>query len=248
MTRRSQGRRRLIFLHGYTTAWPKAPVWTRLLAEVGLGDVEVDAPAAPRGVARRDAFNPRGLPSWFRYSTDHSAEVPQRFDAPDAGDLDSLLSGPGSLYDSLRSAARDCGGAHRLALVGESQGGVVAAALAMRWNLEHPGDQLGAVGLLRTAPDPSTWSGGAPARFDTRFQVLLGALDATFRPTFSIHALEPLLRCNPSASTEVPSPYRQHDGNVRLEVLPGVEHGTANRAVYRRYVQLLAQDWPPVGG
>ena len=213
-------------------AWPKAPVWERLLAEAGRTDVAVVAPVAPAGVARRDPFNPRGKPSWFRYSTDHSGEVPQRFDPPNPQDLAAVLGGPGSLTEVLQRAASGAGGARNVALVGESQGGVVAAALAMRWNTANPHDQLGAVGLLRTAVDPCAWVQGVPVSRSTVFHVVLGASDTTFRPEFSLRSLQPLLDGEPPAA------------DVRVHVLPAVGHADSNRVVYRRYVQLLTEEWP----
>ncbi|MFM7686801.1 MAG: hypothetical protein ACKPDI_12880 [Actinomycetota bacterium] len=248
MSARGRGNPQLIFLHGYTTAWPKAPVWNRLLGEVGLAHVGVTVPVAPKGSGRRDPFNPRGLPSWFRYGTDHGSLLPQEFDAPHAADLVDAVADTGALWRLMRQAVRAAGGAHRVALAGESQGGVVAAVLAMRWNAAHPDDQLGAVGLLRTAADPSTWVAGVPPRMRTRFHVVLGAADTTFRPTFSLHSLEPLLRANPATVDEVPSAYRHASGNVHVEVLPDVGHGDSNRRVYRRYVQLLSADWPSADG
>jgi pimeloyl-ACP methyl ester carboxylesterase len=234
-----------LFLHGYTSPWPKAPVWERLFREVGSGDVKVVAPAAPSGVHRRDPFNPRGRPSWFRYATDHSGEVPQQFDTPHAGDLHDVIDGPAdtALLGVLERAVRSAGDAGRVALVGESQGGVVAAALALRWNLQHPDDHLGAVGLVRTAVDPGIWNGVTPPRFATRFHVLLGAADATFRPYFAVNSLGPLLEHNRCSTAEVPSAYRSSDGNVAVELMPGIGHSDSHRAVYRRCVALLHRDW-----
>lgn len=245
-----------MFLHGYTTAWPASPTWLMLLAAEHRPSIEVTTPVAPSGVSRRDAFNPRGKPSWFRYSTDLSGAQPQQFDRPDEADLAQVVFGTGdaprggSLWSVLERAVEAAGGADGVALAGESQGGVVAAYLGVRWNRLHPTDQLGALSLIRTAVDPVTWAtatelnGVAPPRFVTRIHVVLGAADTVFHPAFSLHSLVPMLHNNRVRTGDVPAPYRHPDGNVTVEVLDGVGHADHNRQVYRTVVRLLVRDWP----
>jgi hypothetical protein len=268
------GRRRVpqfIFLHGYTTPYPAAKIWDALFAQSGRSEVQVHTPVAPNGRSRRDPFNPKGRPSWFRYSTDHSALVPQRADRPDLGDVAHGMYDSGGtkagppLWDLLSSAVRAAGGAADVALAGESQGGVMAAFLGFEWNRRHPDDQLGALGLIRTAVDPQTWQPrppsrqnlsfddawagvgvvddpewtGVPPRYRTMFHVVLGADDVTFRTYLSMYSLGPLLQRNPLRDGT--------DGNVEITVLPGVGHADHDRQVYRTYLKSLLQTWPAPG-
>lgn len=251
MARRA-GPPQFVFLHGYTTPYPGVGVWDRLFAAAGSAPVQVHAPVALGGVSRRDPFNATGRPSWFRYSTDHSQLVPPQFDRPDFADVAQSLHGRGtkageSLWQVLERAVDAAGSAGRVALAGESQGGVMAAFLGIEWNRVNPDAQLGALGFIRTALDPQTWQPRPPGvpvvddptqavrppRYDTQFQVVLGSDDLTFRPWFSLASLGPLLDSNPVGG-----------GNADLVVLDGVGHADHDRAVYRAYVDLLLRRWP----
>lgn len=249
-------RPQFVFLHGYTTPFPGVGIWKRLFAAAGAPDVEVHAPTAPGGVGRRDPFNPTGRPSWFRYSTDLSRLVPPRFDRPDFGDVAECMyerngtKAGGSLWEVLERAVSAAGGAAHVTLAGESQGGTMAALVGFEWNRVNPRQQLGTIGLIRTAVDPQTWQprpqgspvvddplwAVPPPRYRTRFHVVLGDDDATFRPWFSLASLGPLLDANPLGE------------NVEVTVLPGVGHADHDRLVYRTYVGRLLRQWPrPLG-
>lgn len=251
MVRRSR-RPQFVFLHGYTTPYPGAGLWKRLFEAEGAGEIEVHTPVAPSGVVRRDPFNPKGRPSWFRYATDHSALVPPRFDRPN---FDDVLHGmydargtksDGSLWGVIERAVTAAGSADRVVLAGESQGGTMAALLGFEWNRVHPREQLGALGLIRTAVDPHTWQPRppgqpivddaewniSPAPSSTIVHLVLGEADRTFRPWFSIASLGPLLDA------------RASNGGVSVEVIPGVGHADHDRLVYRTYAQRLLRRWP----
>lgn len=243
----------VIFLHGYTT--PGDPPEGRIEAafdQAGMR-VRVIAPTAPSGRSRLDPYNPYGRASWFRYRSDHTSCVPQRLDQARAADVREVLFGAAGLVEVLGEAV-DLQGAARVAVVGESQGGVMAALLAVHWNLTHPSRQVGALGLVRTAPDPLTWkdlrrperdsawptgSGRVPPRFDTRIAMVLGAEDQVFRPYTSLYAAGPLLESNPVASgIEVPG-LSHPAGNARVRILPGVGHSSHSDVVFRELADLL---------
>lgn len=243
----------VIFLHGYTT--PGDPPEERVEAafdQAGM-KVAVIAPTAPSGRSRLDPYNPYGRASWFRYRSDHTSCVPQRLDRARADDVREVLFGAAGLVEVL-GAAVDRDGAARVAVVGESQGGVMAALLAVHWNLTHPSQQLGALGLVRTAPDPLTWrdlsrpeigthwptgTGRVPPRFDTRIAMVLGAEDQVFRPYTSLYAAGPLLETNPVASgIEVPG-LSHPAGNARVRILPGVSHSSHSEMVFRALADLI---------
>lgn len=244
---------KVMFLHGYTT--PGEPPEGRIEAvfdQAGM-EVTVVAPTAPSGRSRLDPYNPHGRASWFRYRSDHTSCVPQRLDRARAEDVREVLFGQAGLVEMLGDAvARD--GAARVAIVGESQGGVLAALLAVHWNLTHPSHQVGALGLVRTAPDPLTWMdlcrsesdspwptgpGRVPPRFDTSIAMVLGAEDQVFRPYTSIYAAAPLLESNPVASgIEVPG-LSHPEGNTRVRILPGVSHASHSDVVFRALADLI---------
>mgnify|MGYP000275836150 CR=1 FL=1 len=255
----------VIFLHGYTTPTePSRANLTRAFASVGL-TAELITPQAPSGALRNDPFNPTGQPSWFRYSTDHSATIPQRLDDANLSDVYQVMYSPWtangseqmSLWDVLTVAAAHDGAA-RVALVGESQGGVMAALIGIEWNRQHPTNQLGWLGLVRTAPDRHTWQprprnrdetfsfdpewSTVPASYTTRISVVLGAEDLTYRTSTSLAALGPLL-----ANNRIHTPgigiYHSPSGNVDLRILTDVTHDSQEQRVFQTLAQSIAT-WP----
>lgn len=244
----------MLFLHGYTSPGePSHATLTQALSNAGV-TADVYTPLAPAGDTRRDPFNPDGASSWFRYATDNSALVPQGVDYAELSDVYDVMYSPwvshdashASLWDQLTMLV-DRDGAESVALVGESQGGVMAALLGMEWNRQHPENQLGWLGLVRTAPDPHTWQprpanqqrtftfdpqwDHVPPRYQTNFCVVLGADDPTYRTYTSIAALGPLLINNPVCNPEIAIHY-DIDGNVDLRILPGVTHDSHEAEVF----------------
>jgi len=245
----------VVFLHGYTSPGdPPEELIQGAFEQAGM-EVTVMAPTAPSGRSRLDPYNPHGRASWFRYRSDHTSCVPQRLDRARVEDVREVLFGAAGLVEVLGGAA-DREGAARVAVVGESQGGVMAALLAVHWNLTHPAHQVGALGLVRTAPDPLTWmdlsrpepgspwpagAGRVPPRFDTSIAVVLGAEDQVFRPYTSLYATGPLLETNPVASgVEIPS-LSHPAGNSRVRILPGVTHASHSDVVFRALADLIGQ-------
>ena len=252
----------VIFLHGYTTpAEPSRDTLQRAFASVAIHP-ELITPQAPSGDSRRDPFNPEGAPSWFRYSTDHGAAVPQRLDDADLTDVYEVMysSWPDSdveqqsLWELLTTASSH-DGASSVALVGESQGGVMAALLGIEWNRQHPSDQLGWLGLVRTAPDRHTWQPRPensdrtftfastwsllPPRYVTRFSVILGADDVTYRTSTSIAALGPLLVNNPIRTPGI-GIHQSARGNVDLRIIPDVTHDSHEQLVFNTLAESIA--------
>lgn len=246
----------VLFLHGYTTPGdPDAEVISHAFATQGM-PVTVTAPTAPAGRSRLDPFNPYGRASWFRYSTDNTDRLPQGLDLARPEDVREVLHQSGGLVDLLGELV-DRATASQVAVVGESQGGVMAAALTVLWNDVHPQEHLGALGLVRTAPDPLTWrdlretnEGGTwpalgerlPPRFDTRIAMVLGADDRVFRPYTSLYASSPLWENNPIARSALVPENSSADGNTRLAILPGVTHGNETGLVFDTLAALVAAD------
>jgi hypothetical protein len=252
----------IVFLHGYTTPTePSRDTLTRAFASAGLNP-ELISPQAPSGESRRDPFNPKGEPSWFRYSTDHSVNIPQQLDDADLTDVYEVMYSSWevekghqlSLWELLTQAC-DSHGASEVALIGESQGGVMAALLGIEWNRQHPTSQLGWLGLVRTAPDRHTWQPRprnsdetftfdsswttAPPSYTTRVSVVLGAEDLTYRASTSLAALGPLL-----ISNRIHTPglgfYHSPSGNVDLRVLPNVTHDSDEDLVFETLAHSMA--------
>ena len=261
------GPRSVLFLHGYTSpSEPSRDTLTQALDNAGV-IADVHTPLAPEGDTRRDPFNPDGAASWFRYTTDRSALVPQGVDYADLADVYAVMYSPwvshglshAPLWDQLATLV-DRDGADCVALVGESQGGVMAALLGIEWNRQHPDNQLGWLGLVRTAPDPHTWQprppheqrtftfdpqwDQPPPRFNTHFCVVLGADDPTYRTYTSIAALGPLLINNPVCNPEIQIHYNVN-GNVDLHVLPHVTHDSNEADVFAALAASLARDVRP---
>ena len=255
----------IIFLHGYTTPTePSRETLGRAFASVGLTP-ELHTPQAPSGHSRQDPFNPTGEPSWFRYWTDHSVTIPQQLDDADLGDVHKVMYSPwkvgaseqASLWNLLTDTSGDSD-ASRVALLGESQGGVMAALLAMEWNRQHPMNQLGWLGLVRTAPDRHTWQprprnsdqtftfdpswNTAPPSYTTRVSVVLGAEDLTYRTSTSLAALGSLL-INNRIHTPGIGFYHSPSGNVDLRILPQVTHDSHEQLVFDNLAASMAM-WP----
>jgi hypothetical protein len=252
----------VLFLHGYTTpVEPTRETLTRALRSVDLA-AELHTPLAPDGDVRRDPFNPAGDSSWFRYATDRSDCVPQGIDYANLSDVHDVMYSSWeshglvhqSLWDQLTLIADN--GAKTVALIGESQGGVMAALLGIEWNRQNPHNQLGWIGLVRTAPDPHTWQPRAadesgtftfhdpwnvlPPRYETRFCVVLGADDTTYRTYTSIGALGPLLINNQISNRGI-GIHHAPDGNVDLHILPGVTHDSHEDSVFATVAASLAR-------
>ena len=252
----------VLFLHGYTTpVEPTRETLTKALHSAGI-NAELHTPLAPEGDARRDPFNPAGDSSWFRYATDRSDCVPQGIDHANLPDVHHVMYSSWEahglvhlpLWDQLSSMADD--GAKHVALIGESQGGVMAALLGIEWNRQNPHNQLGWIGLVRTAPDPHTWQPRAasesgtftnherwtqvPPRYETRFCVVLGADDQTYRTYTSIGALGPLLINNHISNSGI-GVHNSANGNVDLHILPGVTHDSHEDHVFAAVAASLAR-------
>ena len=253
----------VVFLHGYTSpVEPSRETLIQALHAAGI-NAELHTPIAPDGAARIDPFNPEGAASWFRYSTDLSALVPQGIDYANLQDVHDVMYSPWvsagmeqpALWELLTSIA---GGdaANNVALVGESQGGVMAALLGIEWNRQFPNNQLGWIGLVRTAPDPHTWQPRPmnelktfnfdanwdviPPRYETRFCVVLGGDDPTYRTYTSIGAIGPLLVNNPVASSDIQL-HHASNGNVDLHILAGVTHDSHEDQVFAALAQSIVQ-------
>jgi hypothetical protein len=259
----ASGPQHVVFLHGYTTP-DDPPAETLLLAlnRAGISPA-LHMVKAPEGDDRRDPFNPEGAASWFRYSTDLSQQVPQVLDLADLDDVRAVLTGGWTSHDrdwpGLWNVIAELAGrssAPDIALVGESQGGVMATLVAMEWNRSNPDNQLGWLGLVRTAPDPRSWQplsqladppsepGVYPPRFETRFAVVLGEDDLTYRTYTSLAALGPLLVNNPIAEPGIGVYSRPH-GNVQLAVLPGVTHDSHRQLVFDTLAAMLTDPVSP---
>jgi pimeloyl-ACP methyl ester carboxylesterase len=253
--------RALLFLHGYTSPnVPSRETLARALRSAGV-DAELHTPLAPEGEHRRDPFNPSGESSWFRYATDRSNLVPQGIDYANLADVHHVMYSPWESHGSVELALWDqlCvlaeHGADHVALVGESQGGVMAALLGIEWNRQHPQNQLGWIGLVRTAPDPHTWQprpmndsatftfndewAQVPPRYATQFCVVLGADDETYRTYTSLAALGPLLINNQISNSGI-GIHQSAEGNVNLRILPGVTHDSHEDDVFSALAAALA--------
>ena len=252
----------IVFLHGYTTPHePSRETLSQAFTAAGLA-VELHTPTAPSGDLRVDPFNPDGAPSWFRYATDLSSTIPQQLDAANLSDVHDVMYAPWtvdvdeqvSLWSLLTSVCA-LHSASNVALVGESQGGVMAALLGIEWNRQNPRDQLGWIGLVRTAPDTHTWQprprasvgtweldpmwSSVPPRYATHFSIILGAEDLTYRVSTSVGALGPLLINNPIRTDGI-GLYHAVDGNVDLRILPEVTHDSHEREVWETLANSLA--------
>jgi len=243
----------VVFLHGYCT--PGAPSDRELEhAAIRAGvQVTVISPVAPSGPERVDPFNPTGQPSWFRYSTDLTATVPQRPDDPHATDVHDMLYAQGGLVSLLQDVVAERG-SDSVIVVGESQGGVMAGFLALAWAHLHPDSALRAIGLVRTAVHPWTWQdlsqvgpgrswptgeGAIPPPMTSRIAIVLGENDAVFRPYASLYAVGPLLETNPAMPPGLIGMPTAASGRVRVRVLPGVDHDGATEQVFTTLFQEL---------
>lgn len=253
--RRQDGPRVVLFLHGYCS--PGDPTVSEIeSAAIRAGvHVHVFAPTAPTGPDRVDPYNPRGLPSWFRYSTDLTASVPQQPDDPHGPDVHEVLYGTHGLL-AYTEALVDEFGAGAVAIVGESQGGVMAAFLAMAWTQSHPETPLGGLGLVRTAPHPWTWcdlaevshgvpwptgEGRNPPSLNTTIAVVLGQDDQVFRPYASLYALGPLLENNPAVAPSQTGAEGGSLGNCFVRVLAEVDHVNQPQEVFATLFTDLAR-------
>ncbi|MEY2965236.1 MAG: Phospholipase/Carboxylesterase [Actinomycetota bacterium] len=234
----------VVFLHGYATPGdPPDSAVAVAFASVGA-DVEVCAPVGPQGSSRVDPFNPEGRASWFRYATDLTLTVPQRPDLAELEDVhDSLYGYPfaGNRRGLIAVVEDVCSSSdsRSVAIVGESQGGIMAAFLARAWSQIHPDDPLGGLGLVRTAPDPSTWrdlrpasaadwprgEGHLPESLAERVALVLGGDDEVFRPYAALYAIGPIVDAQPAA--------------VASRVLPGVTHASHSDLVFETLAQML---------
>ena len=197
----------VLFLHGYMS--PTAPDLEVLEAALKPMGLAVWHATAPEG--REDPFNHWGSASWFRYDSDHRAALPIAFDRPDMSDVRTTLheplvalrgdGAPGrlvSLVEALQLACRRW----NVLLCGESQGGVMATLLAAEWlRGEREGaGRLAGVYMLRSAPDPATWSPSWPddeGRDASRLGSLswgafVGGSDDVFPEHFVRYAMSPL--------------------------------------------------------
>jgi len=251
----------VVFLHGYTSPGePSRQALSRAFNSAGI-TAELHTPIAPSGSTRIDPFNPSGASSWFRYATDLSNVVPQGIDYANLQDVHEVMYSPwtvdgseqSSLWDLMTSLAGTENG-KQVALVGESQGGVMAALLGIEWNRQFPTNQLGWLALVRTAPDPHTWQPRpmnndatfdfdlhweqTPPRYETRFCVVLGADDPTYRTYTSIGAIGPLLINNTVVNTDIRI-HHSNDGNVDLRILPRVTHDSHEDEVFAAVAQSI---------
>lgn len=234
----------VLFLHGYATPGdPPDSAVAAAFASAGPA-VEVYAPVGPQGPSRVDPFNPEGRASWFRYATDLTATVPQRPDLAELEDVhDSLFDYPfaGNRQGLIAEVEYLCSRAdsRSVAIVGESQGGIMAAFLARAWSQIHPDAPLGALGLVRTAPDPSTWrdlrpvsgagwprgEGHLPGPLAQRVALVLGKDDEVFRPYAALYAIGPIVDTQPAT--------------VSSRVLSGVTHASHSDRVFETLAQML---------
>lgn len=247
--------RAAIFLHGYQSPGEPSLAELESAARHAGTQVAILAPVAPSGPDRVDPFNLHGMPSWFRYSSDLTTSVPQRPDDPHGPDVQEMIWGADGLLAMVEMLVGEHS-AQSVAIIGESQGGVMAAFLAMAWARAHPDAPLGGIGLVRTAPHPWTWrdlspvgpgepwptgEGSLPPRLASTFAVVLGQDDPVFRPYASLYALGPLLETNPAAPPSVTGAASDVEGNVRIRVLPGVDHVHDTELVFTTLFAELAR-------
>jgi hypothetical protein len=192
----------VLFLHGYMS--PRSPgpeVLTGVLEPMG---VDLWYATAPHGLV--DDFNDYGEASWFKYSSDNTAALPIAFDRPNMPDVDAVLhedlvdiQGPGAppAPTSLLTAVKLANsGNWSVLLCGESQGGLMAALLAAA--CEKKKLRLGGVFMLRSAPDPFTWSNTWPSAAPRAFNqtcpwgAYVGETDDVFPEAFVRYALSPV--------------------------------------------------------
>ena len=135
----------------------------------------------------------------------------------------------------------------------------MAALLGIEWNRQNPSDQLGWIGLVRTAPDTRTWQprpqtsvgsweldptwSSVPPRYATHFSIILGAEDLTYRVSTSVGALGPLL-INNRIHREGIGIYYSADGNVDLRILPDVTHDSHEQDVWFALAESIASGTP----
>jgi pimeloyl-ACP methyl ester carboxylesterase len=208
---RVDARPRMLFLHGYMS--PREPEYAMLRGILDALGVDLWYAIAPEG--RADPFNPEGKASWFRYGTDNRRALPIAFDRPSAADVKETLErcvvsvlGDGapkrreSLLKILDLASD--GGRRAVLLCGESQGGIMASLLASRHLARKPGRSLRGVFLLRSAPDPLTWSSARwpnivkspPPVTKCTWGAFVGGKDDVFPEAFVRYALSPVPRAH----------------------------------------------------
>ena len=197
----------MVFLHGYMSAEnPRYEMLRDILAKLG---VDLWYAVAPRG--RVDTFNKCGDSSWFRYRTDNTDAKPIAFDRPDSFDVRETLdkpvvsvtgynapNRPMSLLDIINLAREN--GKRRILLCGESQGGIMASILASEhlFRLGGMDNALLGVFLLRSAPDPMTWSPmpWPSSKYSyglrTTWGAFVGGDDSIFPEAFVRYALSPV--------------------------------------------------------